>query len=77
VKILIAKDTKVLYKDYFTDLFECFKEVKDIRFGEYQMPFIVSSPQDSSSIWKVYQKGGACKNKIKFCHSCACQSKEC
>jgi hypothetical protein len=68
VKILIAEDTKVLSKDYFTDFFEYFKEVKETGFEEYQRPFIVSFPQDLSSFWKVYQKGRACKNKIKFCH---------
>jgi hypothetical protein len=36
VKILIAKDTKLLYKDYFTDFFEFFKGVEEHGFGEYQ-----------------------------------------
>jgi hypothetical protein len=77
VKILIAKDTKLLYKDYFTDFFEFFKGVEEHGFGEYQRPFVVSSPQDLSSFWKVYKKGGACKQKIEFCHICSCKSKQC
>jgi hypothetical protein len=77
VKILIAKDTKVLYKDYFTDFFEFFKGVEENGFGEFTRPFIVSSPQDLSSFWKVYKKGGACKQKIEFCHICSCKSTQC
>jgi hypothetical protein len=46
VKILIAKDTKALYKDYVADFFDFFKEVKEVGFGEYMRPFIVSLPQD-------------------------------
>jgi hypothetical protein len=63
VKILIAKDTKALSEDYFADFFDFFKEVEEVGFGEYRRPFIVSSPQNLSSFWKVYKKGGACKTE--------------
>jgi hypothetical protein len=76
-KILIAKDTKELYSKYFKDFFAFFKQVETAGFGEFQRPFLVSSPQDLSSLWKCYDKGGACKLKKEFCHLCACLSDVC
>jgi hypothetical protein len=76
-KILIAKDTKELYSKYFEDFFGFFKQVETAGFGEFQRPFLVSSPQDLSSLWKCYDKGGACKLKKEFCHLCTCQSDVC
>jgi hypothetical protein len=73
-KILIARDTKTLYDNYYSDFFTFFKQVEQNGFGDYPRPFIVSSPQDLSSFWKVFKKGGACKNKGQFCHCCACHS---
>jgi hypothetical protein len=43
-KALIAKDTKDLYTDHFTDFFAFVKGVKEHGFGEFTKPFIVSSP---------------------------------
>jgi hypothetical protein len=74
-KILIAKDTKDLYTDHFTDFFAFFKGVEERGFGEYTRPFIVSSPQDLSSFWKSLKKGGACKVSKSFCHCCSIKSK--
>jgi hypothetical protein len=74
-KILIAKDTKDLYTNHFTDFFAFFKEVEEHGFGEFTKPFIVSSPQDLSSFWKALKKGGACKNKTNFCHCCSIKSR--
>jgi hypothetical protein len=73
-KVLIAKDTKTLYDNYYTDFFSFFKQVEQNGFGAFPRPFIISSPQDMSSFWKVFKKGGACKNKGHFCHCCACHS---
>jgi hypothetical protein len=50
--ILIAKDTKELYTDHFTDYFAFFKGVKEHGFGQFTKPFLVSSPQDLPSFWK-------------------------
>ncbi len=76
LKVLIAKDTKSLYHKYFADFFAFFKQVQETGFGEFTRPFIVSSPQDLSSFWKCYNKGGACKQRIEFCHICPCRSAE-
>jgi hypothetical protein len=77
MKILIAKDTKELYNKYFKDFFAFFKQVETAGFGEFNRPFQVSSPQDLSSLWKCYAKGGPCKKKKEFCHMCACLSDVC
>jgi hypothetical protein len=76
LKVLIAKDTKELYHKYFADFFLFFQQVEERGFGEFQRPFIISSPQDLSSFWKCYGKGGACKQRTEFCHICACRSAE-
>jgi hypothetical protein len=83
-KILIAKDSKTLYDNYYSDFFSFFKQVTEEGFGEFTVkkstssilgyPFIISSPQDLSSFWKSTGRGGACKRKIDFCCQCACLS---
>ncbi len=81
-KILIAKDSKTLYDNYYSDFFVVFKEVTEGGFGEFtvrqnssgipRFPFIISSPQDLSSFWKSMGRGGTCKRKIDFCCQCTC-----
>lgn len=75
-KIIIAKDTKTLYANHFSDFFDFFKQVAESGFGTYTRGFLISSPQDLSSLWKATGKGGACKCKILFCHCCACKSED-
>ncbi len=83
-KILIAKDSKTLYDNYYSDFFLFFRLINEQGFGEFtvkenssgipRFPFTISSPQDLSSFWKATGRGGACKNKKEFCCQCACQS---
>jgi hypothetical protein len=83
-KVLIAKDSKTLYDNYYSDFFSFFKQVNEHGFGNFtakensngilRAPFTISSPQDLSSLWKSTGRGGACKNKIDFCCQCACTS---
>jgi hypothetical protein len=69
-KILIAKDSKTLYDNYYSDLFSFFKQVTEQGFGEFTVkenssgiswfPFIISSPQDFQLIvlLEIHGKGG-------------------
>jgi hypothetical protein len=75
-KIIIAKDTKTLYANHFSDFFSFFKQVEQRGFGTYTRGFLISSPQDLSLLWKATGKGGACKQKIYFCCCCACKSED-
>ena len=69
VKILLAKDTKCLYKTHFTDFFEWAAKLNTVGVGPFKK-CSVSSPQDISSFWKVLGRGGACKTSENFCHCC-------
>jgi hypothetical protein len=73
-QIIIAKDTKTLYANHFSDFFNFFQQVEERGFGTYTRGFLISSPQDLSSLWKATGKGGVCKQKIFFCCCCACKS---
>jgi hypothetical protein len=73
-KIIIVKDTKTLYANHFSDFFNFFQQVEERGFGTYTRGFLISSPQDLSSLWKATGKGGVCKQKIFFCCCCACKS---
>ena len=68
-KVLLAKDTKVLYQTHFKSFFEWTKALHKVGYGEYK-PFKVGSPQDILSFWKSLGQGGACKRDKNFCHCC-------
>ena len=74
-KILLTKDSKMLYCTHFSDFFAWTKQLSTKGVGGYQ-PFIVASPQDVSSFWKCIGRGGACKRDEYFCHCCAIKSSD-
>jgi ribosomal protein L37AE/L43A len=74
-KVVVASDTKSLYKERIADFFKYFKNIKDKQVGDYPAgTFDSVSPQDGSSLWKALDRGGACKVKKEFCPYCACRS---
>jgi hypothetical protein len=44
-KIIIAKDTKALYANHFSDFFDFFKQVEERGFDTYTQGFLISSPR--------------------------------
>ena len=79
VKILLAPDSKDLYKNEFADFFKYFDALgrnglKASEHGTALKPFKIVSPQDMSSFWKSLGSGGVAKCKTLFCHCCMCKS---
>ena len=64
IKILLASDSKDLYKNEFTEFFKFFEDIgrnglAGSEHGPAFKPFKIVSPQDMSSFWKSLGSGGA------------------
>ena len=75
VQMVFGKDCKDLYLDCFCKLFDRFNNGLRIKaIPELGLPeltnFLVVSPQDMSSFWKVTGLGGGSFSKDLFCHCC-------
>ena len=75
-----CRDGKSPYTVFFKGWFSWIQKIKQegLPFRDLSnpamLPFKVRIPQDTSSIWKALDMGGACKATNLFCHMCACQS---
>jgi hypothetical protein len=79
IKILLAPDSKDLYKNEFAEFFKYFEDLgmnglPASEHGPALKPFKIVSPQDMSSFWKSLGSGGTAKCKTLFCHCCMCKS---
>ena len=75
MKILLAKNTKALYRTHFSDFFKWAEQINTTGAGSFN-PCSVSSPQDISYFWKVLGRGGSCKRDENFCHCCQKKSSD-
>jgi hypothetical protein len=67
IKIVIAKDTKELYRTEFAEFFQFLREYE----REHGFRIKFAFPQDMSSIWKTTGRGGTAKVKTFPCYCCS------
>ena len=78
--MVYAADGKQPYRLFFKDWFMFINKIKKEglpyrdEHNPALKPFLVRIPQDTSSIQKSLNMGGACKACDLFCHMCACKS---
>ena len=78
--MVYAKDGKQSYRHFFKEWFEFINKIKaeGLPYRDEANPAIkpvlIRIPQDTSSIQKALNMGGACKACDLFCHMCACKS---
>jgi hypothetical protein len=56
-KIIIAKDSKTLCANHFSDFFTFLKQVEECSFGTYTCGFLIRSPQGFVFAVEVYREG--------------------
>lgn len=78
--MVYAKDKKKTYRHFFNNWFDFINKIK-LEGLPYRnernkaiKPIKVRIPQDTSSLQKALNLGGACKACNMFCHMCGCQS---
>ena len=73
--MILLKESKENYRKFFKDFFDFFNNLNKSPPEPFK-PFQVVSPQDLSSFWKCFCKGGAAKRDGYFCHCCSCHSNQ-
>jgi hypothetical protein len=69
--MVLAKDTKQLYRDEFGNFFRFLKEYEQEKGFRIKFVFL----QDMLSIWKTTGRGGRAKVKTFPCYCCAVTSR--